>query len=263
MPQRWEIEGFLEEREGVLHIEGIEASRFAEKHGSPVFVFSRKRIQHNIQRLLKIQDVISCKLKVCYAAKANSEHSILSAVRDTGIDIEVNSGGELRMALDAGFVGSQIIFNGTSKVEEEIELAINSDIYAIQADSFYEIELIEKVAKRIGKSANVSLRLVPGVESKTHSGLQTALFTSKFGMMPDEAIEAFKRWSEDNENVQITGIHVHIGSQNSSMDPYLRAFEVVAETLFRISKRPTPVCPISTSVADSLLTTLEMTLMLT
>ena len=91
--------------------------------------------------------------------------AILRAVRDAGSDLEVNSGGELFKALKIGFKPEQIIFNGTSKTETELEEAINAGIYAIQADSFYEIELIETVARRLNKRANVSLRLVPEIES--------------------------------------------------------------------------------------------------
>ena len=116
----------------------------AKEHDTPFFVFSANRIAHNLKRLMRISDVIDCSLKVCYAAKANSNSEILRTIRDSGSDIEVNSGGELFLALQAGFKGEQIIFNGTSKTEKEINEAIEANIYAIQADSFYEVELIQK-----------------------------------------------------------------------------------------------------------------------
>src|SRR4029079_6414276 len=113
-PKGWVIEGFLDIQEGVLHVDGVDATDLAERHGTPLFVFSERRIRHNIERLTKIADVIPCPLKVCYAAKAMSTMRILRSVREAGIDIEVNSGGELWKALKAGFTGGQIIFNGTS-----------------------------------------------------------------------------------------------------------------------------------------------------
>src|SRR5207237_10579507 len=122
-----------------------------------------------------------------FAAKAMSTMGILRAVKDASCDIEVNSGGELWKALKIGFRGEQIIFNGTSKETWEIEKAIKAEIYAIQVDSMLELALIEETARRVNKRGNVSLRLVPEIESNTHSGLQTALLTSKFGMMPNEA----------------------------------------------------------------------------
>ncbi len=234
MNPAWAIEGFLETKNGVLHIDGVSTINIAEKHDTPVFVFSEKRIQHNVNRLLKIGDVIDCKIKVCYAAKANSDKRVLETVKNAGSDIEVNSGGELKMALDAGFLPEQIIFNGNSKTEKELAAAIEAGIYAIQSDSFYELELTEKVAKNLGMRANVSLRLVPEIESETLHGLQTALLTSKFGMMPEEALDAFRRWSPDDEFMNLCGIHLHIGSQNPTSEPYSQAFFALFENLVKI-----------------------------
>src|SRR3954470_4847667 len=91
----WTIEGFLEVRDGTLHIDGVSAVDLAREHGTPLFVFSEKRIRHNIDRLKGVARVIDRPLKICYAAKAMSTMGILRAVKDAGIDIEVNSGGEL------------------------------------------------------------------------------------------------------------------------------------------------------------------------
>ena len=137
--------------------------------------------------------------------------------------------------MKAGFRPEQIIFNGTSKTESELEDAINAGIYAIQSDSIFELELTEKVAQRLNKKANVSLRLVPEIESDTLHGLQTALLTSKFGMMPDEALAAFRRW-HDSPALNLCGIHLHIGSQNPSAGPYTEAFRSLFENLLQIYK---------------------------
>ncbi|MGC2237709.1 MAG: hypothetical protein WA584_16215 [Pyrinomonadaceae bacterium] len=231
----WTIENFLEVKNGQLHIGDVSSIELAEKYGTPLFVFSRSRIKQNIERLRKAQNSIGCKLKICYAAKANSVMAILRTVKEAGIDLEVNSGGELWKALKVGFRGEQIIFNGTSKTEKELEDAINAGVYAIQSDSVYELELTEKVARKLNKRANVSLRLVPEIESETLSGLQTALLTSKFGMMPDEALEAFRRW-HDSEFLNLCGIHLHIGSQNPHSKPYADALKTLFENLLQIYK---------------------------
>lgn len=235
MPAGWEKEGFLAVKDGRLHIDGVDASALAREHGTPLFVFSEKRIRHNIARITRAAQLIGRPLKVCYAAKAMSTMGILKLVRNIGIDIEVNSGGELWKALEAGFIGTQIIFNGTSKEVWELELAISNEIYAIQVDSLYELSLISKTAERLGKRANVSLRLVPEIETKTHSGLQTALLTSKFGMMPNEALKAFADY-KDSPHVDLCGIHLHIGSQNPDPSVYSQACEVLFEMLARISE---------------------------
>ena len=233
MTQAWEIENFLDIHNNQLHIDGVSAAELAHEYGTPLFVFSEKRISHNIARLQKVETVIGCPLKICYAAKANSTMAILRAVKDAGIDIEVNSGGELWKVLTDGFSGDQIILNGTIKEVWEIENAINAEIYAIQVDSLYELSLIEETAKRLGKRANVSLRLVPEIESGTHSGLQTALLTSKFGMMPDEAFSAF-RYFKDSPFVELCGIHLHVGSQNPDPVVYTAALETLYAGLKRI-----------------------------
>ncbi|MFL6374576.1 MAG: diaminopimelate decarboxylase [Pyrinomonadaceae bacterium] len=233
MTRGWEKEGFLEVRDGRLHIDGLDASALAREHGTPLFVFSENRIRHNIARITRAAELIRRPLKVCYAAKAMSTMGILKLVRDIGIDIEVNSGGELWKALEAGFRSEQIIFNGTSKEVWELELAITNEIYAVQVDSLYELSLINATAERLGQRANVSLRLVPEIETKTHSGLQTALLTSKFGMMPDEALEAFVKY-KDSAHIDLCGIHLHIGSQNPDPGVYTEACEMLFGTLRKI-----------------------------
>lgn len=234
MKPAWTIENFLEVKDDQLYIDGVSAIELAKRFDTPLFVFSEPRIRHNIERLKRAEAVIDCPLKICYAAKANSNMAILRAVRDAGSDLEVNSGGELFKALKVGFAPHQIIFNGTSKTVSELEEAINAGIYAIQADSFYEIELIETVARKLNKRANVSLRLVPEIESDTLHGLQTALLTSKFGMMPGEALTAFERWKADDEFLNLCGIHLHIGSQNPKSEPYGEALKTLFENLQKI-----------------------------
>jgi diaminopimelate decarboxylase len=232
----WQIENFLEVKNKQLAVHGVSATELAKEFGTPLFVFSEPRIRHNIERLKAAQDVIDCKLKVCYAAKANSNMAILRCVLDANCDLEVNSGGELFKAIEIGFKPEQIIFNGTSKTEQELEEAIVWGIYAIQADSLYEIELIEKVSRRVGKRANVSLRIVPEIETATHPGLKTAMNSSKFGMTFDDALVAFRRWKNDDEHLNLCGIHLHIGSQTPNEEPYTTALMFLVEKLREIAK---------------------------
>ncbi len=233
MTQPWEIEKFLEVQNGQLHIDRVSTVELAQQYGTPLFVFSESRIRHNIVRIKKAEKSIGCPLKICYAAKANSNMAILRTVKDAGSDIEVNSGGELWKALKIGFKPEQIIFNGTSKEVWEIEGAVNAGIYAIQVDSLYELSLIEETAGRLNKRANVSLRLVPEIETNTHSGLQTALLTSKFGMMPDEAFSAFRDF-KDSPHLDLCGIHLHIGSQNPDSLVYTEALTLLFDFMLRI-----------------------------
>src|SRR5712671_798254 len=145
----WSINGFLEVRDGHLSINGADAIKLVEEHNSPLFVFSEQRIRANITRLKRAAEAVDRPIRFCYASKANSNMAVLKTVLDAGIDVEVNSGGELFKALRAGFSPSQIIFNGTSKSDDEIDEAVRAGIYAINVDSIYEIGLVEQSVKRL------------------------------------------------------------------------------------------------------------------
>src|ERR1044072_4574426 len=145
----WSIPGYLEVRDGHLNIDGVDALELVIKYNSPLFVFSDQRIRNKIARLQQAASVVDRAIKFCYASKANANMAILKAVLESGIDVEVNSGGELFKALRVGFRHDQIIFNGTSKSDDELDDAVRAGIYAINIDSIYEIELVEQSVARL------------------------------------------------------------------------------------------------------------------
>jgi diaminopimelate decarboxylase len=236
MKPAWAIENFLETQNGRLTINGVDAIELIEKFDSPLFVFSEPRIRHNIERLKRAAETVNHPIKFCYASKANSNMAVLRAVRDAGIDIEVNSGGELFKAHRICFRPEQIIFNGTSKTEQELDEAIVAGIYSINADSIYELELIEQRARALQKQVNVCLRLVPEIETRTHKGLQTALYTSKFGISSSDVLNAFRRGLQSSNWLNICGIHIHVGSQTPDVEPYAESFKTMFEHLVTIYK---------------------------
>ena len=227
----WTIPGYLEAREGRLFIDGVDSSALAREHDTPLFVFSERRVRSNVERLKKGAEAVNHAVRFFYASKANSTMGLLRVVRESGIDCEVNSGGELFKALRAGFRPEQIIFNGTSKSDAEIDQAIEAGIYSINADSVYEIELIEARARHLGKRARVALRLVPEIGTRSHLGLQTALMTSKFGITSSEVLEAFRRALRHKELLHVSGIHIHVGSQTPDVEPFAAAFKTMWEHL--------------------------------
>ena len=232
----WTIPGYLETHEGHLTISGADALHLARKYETPLFVFSEPRIRANIERLKLAARQVERPVHFCYASKANSNMSVLKTVLDSGIDIEVNSGGELYKALRVGFRPEQIIFNGTSKTDAELDEAARAEIRAINVDSIYEIELVENSARRIGKRANIALRLVPDVGTRSHLGLQTALLTSKFGISSSQVLEAFRRSLNNPELVHVCGIHIHVGSQTPDVEPFAEAFKSMWEHLVTINR---------------------------
>jgi len=232
----WSIPGFLEARAGRLAVNGVDALDLTARHDTPLFVFSEPRIRANVARLRAAAERVGHRVKYCYASKANSNMSVLAAVRDSGIDVEVNSGGELYKALRAGFRPDQIIFNGTSKSDAELDEAVGAGIYSTNVDSAYEIELVEAAARRTGKRARIALRLVPEIGTRSHLGLQTALLTSKFGISSSEVLGAFRRALRHPELVHVSGIHIHVGSQTPDVEPYAAAFGAMWEHLATIHR---------------------------
>lgn len=240
----WTIPGFLEARgNNHLFISGVDATALSYKYGTPLFVFSEPRIRANIARLQAAAKQVDRPIKFCYASKANSNMSVLKVVRDTGIDVEVNSGGELYKALRVGFRPDQIIFNGTSKTNEELDEAVRAGIYSINVDSIYEIELVEEAVRRARSELNaglpparIALRLVPEIGTRSHLGLQTALLTSKFGISSSEVLDAFRRGLQHPELIHVCGIHIHVGSQTPDVEPFAEAFKSMWNHLMTIHR---------------------------
>lgn len=236
----WSISGYLEVRAGHLNINGADALDLVRQYDSPLFVFSEQRIRDNIARLQHAASVVDRPIKFCYASKANSNMAILKTVLAAGIDIEVNSGGELFKALRVGFQPDQIIFNGTSKSDGEIDEAVRAGIYAINVDSIYELDLVEESVQRLRAQgedvppARVTLRLVPEIGTRSHLGLQTALLTSKFGISSSEVLTAFRRGLEKRDTIHVCGIHIHVGSQTPDVEPFAEAFRSMWEHLVTI-----------------------------
>jgi D-ornithine/D-lysine decarboxylase len=239
----WTIPNFLEVRDGHLAINGADALELVRKYDSPLFVFSGPRITSNINRLKSAAQSVEHPIRFFYASKANSNMAVLKTVLASGIDIEVNSGGELFKALRAGFRPDQIIFNGTSKSAAELDEAVSAGIYAINVDSIYEIGLVEAAVKRVAaargqsaKPARITLRLVPEIGTRSHLGLQTALLTSKFGISSSEVLEAFRRGLQNPDLIHVCGVHIHVGSQTPDVGPFAEAFRSMWEHLVAIHR---------------------------
>ena len=239
----WSIPNYLEVRNGHLTIDRIDALDLVHQYDSPLFVFSEPRIRANIERLKHAATMVDRPVRFFYASKANSNMAVLKIVLQSGIDIEVNSGGELFKALRVGFAPDQIIFNGTSKSDAEIDEAVRAGIHAINVDSIYEIGLVEESVRRVAaqegtpiRPARIALRLVPEIGTRSHLGLQTALLTSKFGISSSEVLEAFRRGLKNPDLIHVCGIHIHVGSQTPDVEPFAEAFRSMWEHLVTINR---------------------------
>ena len=235
-PQPWQAPGYLETQAGRLTIDGVDALELAAEHGTPLYVFSEKRIIENTRDLRRAIEQVHSRVKLCYASKANSNMAVLRAVLRAGGDIEVNSGGELFKAKKAGFRPDQIVFNGVSKTDDEIRDAIEHGILAINIDSLYELDQIRRVARAAGKRANVAIRIVPEIVTRSHIGLQTGLLSSKFGLSPSQIEEAFKRALQADDALNLAGVHIHVGSQTPDSQPFERAFAEMWRLLINLHR---------------------------
>jgi len=231
-----QLPGFLKSRKGHLSIDGIDTLSLAEEHGTPLYVFSENRISENVRVLRRAVESVHPRVKICYASKANSNMAILDAVRKAGGDIEVNSGGELFKAKKVGFRPEQIVFNGVSKTDDEILEAISYGILAINVDSLNELEQVARVAQSVSKRANIAIRIVPEIITRSHIGLQTGLLSSKFGLSPSQIEEAFHR-ALASEAINLAGVHIHVGSQTPDAQPFALAFAEMWKFLTSLYQR--------------------------
>jgi len=196
--------------------------KIAAEIGTPFYLYSHKALLDNYQSFERGLGRISH--LVCYAFKANSNSTICKILANAGSGAEVASLGELKQALQLGFSRAKIVFNGNGKSVEEMELAIKSDILMINVDSFEELVLLNQVAERLGKRARIALRINPGVEPHTHPYIATGVKRGKFGFELERAVEGYEL-ARRLGNLEICGIHMHIGSQITTLEPFVRALK--------------------------------------
>ncbi len=218
-------------RDGHLCFDGVDLAAVADEYETPFFVFSERRLRANVAGLIDAFTAHHAATEVFFASKACSNRWFLHVVRDAGAGIEVNAGGELEKALRAGFEPRQIVFNGVAKTQPEIARAVACGVRAFMVDSLHELRRIAEVATTLGRVAPVAPRIDVHVPTLTHPGLETA-HGGKAGIDRDDAVAAF-RLAADEPALEPVGLHVHVGSQITSVEPYRQAvgaaLDIVAE----------------------------------
>jgi diaminopimelate decarboxylase len=154
-----------------------------------------------------------------YALKANSNPEILSVISNAGYGADCVSGNEIQAAIKNGFDPGMIMFSGVGKTDEEIKLALELNIQSINVESRQEMEIINELADKMGLTANISLRLIPNVDARTHKYITTGLEENKFGILPWEFDEVLDKLTK-LENLRLKGLHFHIGSQINDLDVF-------------------------------------------
>jgi diaminopimelate decarboxylase len=203
------VAGFFRE-EDELTCDGVSLSEIARTVGTPVYVYCAAAIEESFRRF--DQAFARVPHLVCYAAKANSNLAILKLLASLGAGADVVSGGELRACLASGFPAERVVFSGVGKTDAEIRDGVAAGILAFNAESQREIEKIDAEAGRRRKTARVALRVNPDIDAKTHPYISTGLAHNKFGVDIGRAREIFER-ARRFENIAMTGVQAHIGSQ--------------------------------------------------
>ncbi len=220
-------------KNGTLHIEEASLSEVANEFGTPSFVYSRKSIEEAFSKYQKAFG--NQRHLICYAVKANSNIAILHLLAKMGSGFDVVSGGELKRVLLAGGDPKKTVFSGVGKTAQEIKDALSANIKCFNIESESELERISHIAKLEGKSANISLRVNPDVDAKTHPYISTGLKENKFGVDIKDAINIYRR-AKDLPNLNIAGIDCHIGSQLVDIAPMRDAAIKVVELADALAK---------------------------
>ena len=220
-------------KNGILHIEEASLSEVANEFGTPSFVYSRESIEEAFSKYQKA--FRNQRHLICYAVKANSNIAILHLLAKMGSGFDVVSAGELKRVLLAGGDPKKTVFSGVGKTTQEIKDALSVNIKCFNIESESELERISHIAKIEEKSANISLRVNPDVDAKTHPYISTGLKENKFGVDIKDAINIYRR-AKDLPNLNIAGIDCHIGSQLVDIAPMRDAAIKVVELADALAK---------------------------
>ena len=211
--------GFLR-HQGALFCDGVPLSRIVETEGTPLYVYSAATIAERYRAI--DQAFGSYPHALHYALKANSTLAIVRLLRTLGSGVDANSGGEIDVALRAGFIPPQIVFTGVGKTDAELVQAIDLGVKTINAESDGELERIDRLARMRQTRARIALRVNPDIDARSHPHISTGLKINKFGIAMDSAREIGRRFASA-EGLEIVGLHSHVGSQIVDLDPLRRA----------------------------------------
>jgi diaminopimelate decarboxylase len=213
-------------RGGVLHAETVDLNAIAEAVGTPFYCYSSATIERHYKVFAgAFADVDAL---VCYAMKANSNQAVIATLAKLGAGADVVSEGELLRARMAGVPADKIMFSGVGKTERELALAVDEKILCINVESEPELELLASIAAAKDRVADISIRVNPDVDPKTHAKIATGKAENKFGMPISRARAVYARAAK-LKGVRVIGVDMHIGSQIIELDPFGDAFALLAD----------------------------------
>ncbi|AGA88239.1 MULTISPECIES: diaminopimelate decarboxylase [Stutzerimonas] len=221
-------------RDGQLFAEGVALPALAQRFGTPTYVYSRAHIEAQYRAYADALDGMPH--LVCFAVKANSNLGVLNVLARLGAGFDIVSRGELERVLAAGGQPDRIVFSGVGKTRDDMRRALEVGVHCFNVESTDELERLQQVAAELGKKAPVSLRVNPDVDAGTHPYISTGLKENKFGIDIDNAEAVYARAAE-LPNLEVVGVDCHIGSQLTSLPPFLDALDRLLALTDRLAAR--------------------------
>lgn len=221
-------------RDGQLFAEGVALSALAQRFGTPTYVYSRAHIEAQYRAYADALDGMPH--LVCFAVKANSNLGVLNVLARLGAGFDIVSCGELERVLAAGGQPDRIVFSGVGKTRDDMRRALEVGVHCFNVESTDELERLQQVAAELGVKAPVSLRVNPDVDAGTHPYISTGLKENKFGIAIADAEAVYARAAE-LANLQVVGVDCHIGSQLTSLPPFLDALDRLLGLIDRLAAR--------------------------
>jgi diaminopimelate decarboxylase len=215
-------------REGRLSIGGLDAQELTREFGSPLYVFDEHELRSTCREYLLAFTSRHADTEITYASKAYLSRWMASVAGDEGIGLDIVSGGELAVAMSAGFPAARCHFHGNNKGEDELREAIDAGIGRIIVDNFHELELVDRLARAMGRVQTIILRLSPAVDARTHAKTTTGTLDTKFGFpIATGAAEQAIADAQRMKGVDLAGLHSHLGSPLFDLEPYDEANAVM------------------------------------
>lgn len=221
-------------RDGELFAEGVALSALAQRFGTPTYVYSRAHIEGQYRAYADALAGMSH--LVCFAVKANSNIGVLNVLARLGAGFDIVSSGELERVLAAGGEPSRIVFSGVGKSRDDMRRALEVGVHCFNVESSVELERLQKVAAELGVKAPVSLRVNPDVDAGTHPYISTGLKENKFGIDIEQAEAVYARAAE-LPNLDVIGVDCHIGSQLTTLEPFLDALDRLLLLVDKLAER--------------------------
>jgi len=217
-----------------LFCEGVAVETLAKKFGTPLYIYSQKTLTAHFQKLDRALAPLDH--LICFAMKANSNLSVLRTIANLGGGFDIVSGGELRRVIAAGGDPRKCIFAGAGKTGAEIEFALKQNVYCFNAESWPELERINRIAARLKKIAPVAVRVNPNIEAFTHAKITTGTYENKFGVAFEQIEGVYARASK-LKNLRLRGVQMHIGSQLTTVSPFEKAIRKVLPLVKKLKEK--------------------------